>query len=145
MSEKITIESKEKTTGKKVAKLAAFAGGTALLLSGCSTEAEPDYGTPNPEITSVTIKDGANLRESPHVIDEDGRTNFLHQVNLDDIQTETPIPTPNGAYIYPDGPNGDWIGISASDLPEDFDDKYKDSDGIIWVNEQMATENVASD
>jgi long-subunit fatty acid transport protein len=139
-----SVKSKEKRFGATT-KLAAVAGGLTLALAGCSSSFDkPDYGEPNPAATSVTIENGANLRTSPNVGSSADEATLLHTVELDTIATEVVVPTPHGVYEHHDSANGNWIGISATDLPQAFNDEYSDSDGIIWVNEQMAKETVVA-
>lgn len=139
-----TIESKEKRVSKK-AKLGAFLGGGALLLTACSTETPVDYGEPDTEVTSVTLQDEARIRGTPQVGNEAETSNLLYQVDLRDLATEIDIPTPSGVYESEDSANGDWIGISVNDLPTELQEKLNDKDGIVWINEKMAAENTSAD
>jgi hypothetical protein len=101
--------------------------------------------TPNPEITSVSLKDGARLRMDPEVGDGD---DILAELKIPADKNGNPmevvIPTITGAYEYKQVRNGLWIGISAADIPANVVDPAAfaaDSDHIAWVIADMAGEN----
>jgi len=128
------------TSPRKKAKVLAALGGAVFLLAGCS-ESSQDYGTPNPNATSVTIEDGANVRSNPAVGSYPEIDTLIHKVELDKISDKITVSTPNGVYEHSDA-DGKWFGISATDLPKTFTAENKDADGIYWINEAKASENL---
>ena len=116
---------------------------TALGATACGASGEQGAdrkGKNNPNITSVTIQDGARLRENPIVpgqYEDDGTL-------LTELDRGGVIETPNGVSTFTDD-NGEWYAMSAEEaagLATDEDDKeaiLKDDDGKVWVNDDRAT------
>lgn len=128
------------TSPRKKAKVLAALGGAVFLLAGCS-ESSQDYGTQNPEVTAITIEDGANVRSNPAVGSYPETDTLIHKVELDEISDEIIVATPKGVYEHSDA-DGKWFGIPATDLPKGFITENEDADGIYWVNEAKASENL---
>ena len=92
----------------------------------------------NPGITSITLEDEANLRSDPHAQNKDF-SNRLDQVDLGDSK-HVVIPTEDGAYVT-QNENGTWYGIKADDLTGVLDVNVEnDKDGIVWINDDRASD-----
>lgn len=128
----------------------AVAGANVL---GGSNTSENQLGPEHKGITSVTLHDGANVREM--VSERPGNTKrqlgaLAFQVELSDAFAASPssieIPI-TGAYLDEDN-NGKWVGIKAADLEKALGESdkadeireaiKKDEDGVLWVNEERA-------
>lgn len=93
----------------------------------------------NTSISSVTLEDGANLRSDPFVQDKDV-SNRLDQLDLGDTDSIV-ITTEDGVQVS-ENEDGTWYGIRADDLTEPLDIGVEnDKDGVVWVNEDSASEN----
>lgn len=100
--------------------------------------------TPNPDIGSVQIFDGATVRSDPY------KGDGFDSNRLDDVDSgtdeATTIFTPKGVRISVDN-NGTWYGIPAEDLTAALPtvNATDDRDGIVWVNEQRAKPSLDRD
>ena len=121
---------------------AAIAFGSVASLGNQSNEVQSgniSQAEFNTTISSVTLEDGANLRSDPFVQDKD-MSNRLDQLDLGDTK-DIVITTEDGVQISEDE-DGTWYGIKADNLTELLDvDVENDKDGIVWVNEDRASEN----
>ena len=106
--------------------LAASLAGLDSLKGGSN---DPARFEQNPNVQAVHIEEGANLRYDPYV-DQDNYIATLGQ--------EVTVTTPGGIHQHEELHNGHWLGVNATDIPN-FDAKG-DKDGIIWINQQTATE-----
>jgi hypothetical protein len=112
----------------------------ALGTTACSdAEGAPNReGTPNPNITSITVQDGARIREKPIVPGQyEGDDTLLAEVDQGDV-----IETPGGVKTYEDN-NGEWYTIPAKEAAELVtDEEDKEAilavEGDVWVNDDRA-------
>lgn len=131
---------------RRFAKNALILGGVATIATGLlvhqSGEAQAGHtyeGNINPDIASIEIYEGANIRSDPNVGNQE-MSNRLDTINLGDMVAGAIVTTPDGAYVTRDE-NGAWFGVRAEDIPavlkvENLD---KDKDGIVWINAQRAS------
>ena len=112
----------------------------ALGATACSAEtpgANRD-GQVNPNITSIKIDEGANVRETPVRADADA-DNLVTKLNF-----PLNIETPDGIATFEDN-NGTWFEVPAeivSEVTVDADEKeaiLKDEDGMLWINDDSVT------
>lgn len=97
----------------------------------------------NPNVTSVTIHEGANIRSEPHKADSDeGPGNKLAT-----LEKPATLKTPDGVTTSEDR-NGVWVQLPAKDVAGILDSQGQggaakrvegDEDGKVWVNWQKAT------
>lgn len=135
-------------TKKVIRSLSAIALSAAVLagttgITGCSAQEkssdpfiEAQY-TADPDVTSVTIEEGARIRETPGVLEDEYANN-----RIEEADEAIDVATDKGITISGDTANGDWYGISVDDMQQadpDFDIKDDtDGDGTVWVNSQKA-------
>lgn len=134
-------------------KLLRAAPAVALLgATACGAEAGSvtrDNAEPHPDVTSITIKDGATVREEPVVTDPAQGSKY----NVTGVLKDTVVvDTPDGAVIATDQSNeanGKWYQVPANTMKKAFkaegnEDAAKavedDEDGQVWVNEVNITE-----
>lgn len=119
---------------------------TGVLISQNPAEtgrSHPVYelGDSNPYISSLTIDEGARLRQDPFVVeDAAGWTNLIG--TTDEVVTVNIISGVDKIYVVRNvsgDRTGDWYGITAASLSDLELPDYDDSDGILWVNEQKAS------
>ena len=128
---------------RKSALALGVVASVAVGFAGCATaSAEAQRGSVydgsiHPDITSINLENGANIRSEPRVKDDDF-TIRLDTLELGDGKFIT-VPTPEGAYVDTDN-NGAWYGIPVSELTDVANVHVDgDGDGIVWVNQQKAT------
>lgn len=112
----------------------------ALLISGGGgrpAEAGDTYGVNDAEIdstiSSITLKDGANLRFDPYVSGENQEPNLVESLGA-----SITIDANHDFKVIDGTDDGQWIGVRVEDIKNvdpQFDDRG-DNDGIVWVNEQ---------
>lgn len=105
-----------------------------FALNACASE-EPLIEHDS-DATSVTIKNGANIRENGAVLngEADGVTNIL----FTNIGEEFSLDTPDGVTLKTYNDEG-WIGTSIKNFPPDYQPMLEeDEDGIVWISEQKA-------
>ncbi len=122
------------------ALLAASIGAGLIGINNLSNEAQAGTvyeGEINPDITSVQVYDGANVRSNPNIGSQE-ISNRLDTIDIGDGRYVT-VQTPDGAYVVNDR-NGSWYGIRAEDIATvlDVDHLDNDKDGIVWINHQRA-------
>ena len=118
-------------------KLVSTAALGALAIAGIASLKGLEGGSNDPSrfahdtnVTQVHFDEGANIRYDP-LVDSDTPP-------ITTLDKSITIDTPNGAYSQQEFHNGEWIGVDAANIPG-FDAKG-DKDGIVWVNEQKASE-----
>lgn len=97
----------------------------------------------NPNVTSVTIHEGANIRSEPHKADPDqGPDNQLAT-----LKEPATLETPDGVTTSEDR-NGTWVQLPAEDVVRILGSQGQggaakrvegDEDGKVWVNWQGTT------
>ncbi|MEP7205101.1 MAG: hypothetical protein ABI716_02820 [Candidatus Saccharibacteria bacterium] len=134
---KSSLEAPKSPFGK-ARKLAAIGALATVVLTGCS-DTPKDYGEKNPKVSSVSLDNGARIRNDPFVGSSPEFDSLIRTVDLNNLANSIDIPTPGGVYEQRDA-NGEWYGIPAADFPAGSEMK-DDSDGIVWVNDAKAREN----
>lgn len=140
--EKFTLRSRLSSTA------VIMAGSGALLLSGCESGGNSDPDTYSDKfaksVTQVHIEQDAKLRKDPYVGSQpDSGVNTM----LSQVESAVSINT-TGAYVV-ETRDGYWYGFGVNDLDfnavpeldESFVQEIRkiDNDGLIWVNEEMAS------
>jgi hypothetical protein len=96
-------------------------------------------GKLNPNITSITVQDGARVREEPLVPGQyEGQDTLLAEVDHAGV-----IETPGGVHTYDDN-NGEWYTVPAKEAAKLVTDKEDKEallamNGDVWVNDDRAT------
>ena len=114
-----------------------------LGAAACGGAESGDDYEKNPNVTSVTIHEGANIRSEPHKVDPDkGPDNQL--ATLEEPAT---LETPDGVTTSEDR-NGVWVQLPAEYVARILESQGQggaakrvagDEDGKVWVNWQKAT------
>lgn len=114
----------------------------AIGLSACS-DTEP-YGNIMPEVSALSICDGANIRNEPRVNDQSApeRGRVVGTVDYGDSPEGTCYTIPaEEVLVAQDFNNGNWYGIPNGDLNRGLGGQIvelKDDSQIVWINEQKA-------
>lgn len=107
----------------------------SVALSGCANQQDPEtLGHESSDIRSISITDGARLRESPEYVNPDNSKrglgilvtelaqndiDSLRDLNDDESDSSiASIETPHGVRIYQDH-NGFWYGVDTDYIIED--------------------------
>ena len=114
-----------------------------LGATACGGAESGDDYKKNPNVTSVTIHEGANIRSEPHKADADeGPDNKLAT-----LEKPATLETPDGVTTSEDR-NGAWVQLPAEDVVRILDSQGQggaakrvagDEDSKVWVNWQKAT------
>lgn len=115
------------TTAVSALAITGLAIGLKSLEGGSNNPSRFDHNT---NVTQVHFDEGANVRYDPNVDSDTAPITTLDK-SID-------ITTPSGDYGLDEMHNGHWVGVDAANIPG-FDAKG-DKDGIVWVNEQKASE-----
>ena len=125
----------------------------SLALTACgANQSETSMYQKNlaPDAKSLTICDGAVIRDSPHV-HKDAENNVIDKVTYGNAPSGTCIDVPSEA-IYAtdriDDNNGVWYGLPESELSKFLVDTRLSStndENLVWINEARAKINKPSD